>query len=319
MRSEGLNGNAAGLATADERVGQAYMFAAMVIAGTIGYFVALSGQQPFNVVLFRCLIGTVGLATYCWSKGFFRGLRFTGRQLLNLTLGALTLIFNWYFLFTAYSLTSIGIASVVYNIQPFLLVLAGLVFRHERPTRSAVGWLVIAFCGVVILAQPAADHSSLNYLLGVGCALAAAALYATTTLLTKQLAASVRPEVIAVCHMAIGAVAFIPLADFHRLPTTGQQIYAIAALGLFHTTFMYVLLYGAYQKAVTGSIAVLGLVYPLVATIVDFIAYGKLMNAQQVFGGALILFSASMYAKRSGIRNPAKAVRAVDVTEKQDG
>lgn len=317
MTSDGLKQHAAS-ATADERVGQAYMFAAMMIAGTIGYFVALSGQRPFNVVFFRCVIGTVGLATYCWCKGFFRGLRFNGKQLLNLTLGALTLIFNWYFLFTAYSLTSIGVGSVVYNVQPFLLVLAGLLFHRERPTRSAVLWLVIAFCGVVILAQPAADHASPDYLLGVGCALAAAALYATTTLLTKQLAATVRPEVIAVCHMAIGAVAFIPLADLDRLPLTGQQIFAIAALGLFHTTFMYVLLYGAYQKAVTSSIAVLGLVYPLVATIVDFIAYGKLMNPQQVFGGALILLAASMYATGFGARKTAKTVRTVDVAEKQE-
>ncbi|CAN0624467.1 protein of unknown function [Burkholderia multivorans] len=40
---------------ANVRAGKLYMFVAMVISGTIGYFVTQSGQMPFNVVLFRCL------------------------------------------------------------------------------------------------------------------------------------------------------------------------------------------------------------------------------------------------------------------------
>ncbi|MFC0398247.1 DMT family transporter [Paraburkholderia rhizosphaerae] len=313
MTANGMK-RAAATAAADERMGQAYMFGAMVIAGTIGYFVVLSGQHPFNVVFFRCAIGMLGLAAYCWHKGFFRGLRIDCGQLLNLTLGALTLIFNWYFLFTAYGLTSIGITTVVYNVQPFLLVVAGMLIRKERPARAALFWLVVAFCGVVILAQPATAHPSPAYLLGIGSALAAAALYATTTLLTKSLATTLRPEVIAVCHMAIGTLAFIPLADFHRLPVAGHQVFAIAALGLVHTTFMYVLLYGAFKKAFTTSIAVLGFVYPLVAVIVDFLAYGKLMNGEQIFGGALILLAAMMYATGVGARG-GRATGGVEIGE----
>ena len=299
------------LATAlarDERAGKIYMLCAMVIAGTIGYFVILSGEKPFNVVFFRCAIGSIGLCAYCWMKGFFRSLRLSLSQSANIVLGALTLIFNWYFLFTAYGLTSVGITTVVYNVQPFLLVLAGLLFRKERPSRSAVFWLTIAFCGVVVLAQPSAHEPSSTYMLGVGCALVAAMLYAVTTLLTKTLSRTMRPEVIAVCHMFIGTIAFLPLVNFHDLPAAGHQVFAIVALGLFHTTFMYILLYGAFKKAAPGSIAVRGFVYPLVAVLVDFLAFGKVMNTEQMIGGVLILLSATAYA--TGF-SPQKALRAL--------
>lgn len=280
----------------DERVGQLYMFCAMVIAGTIGYFVLLSEQSAFNVVFFRCAIGAVGLFLYCWYKGFLRSIKINAPQFANLLLGALTLIFNWYFLFTAYRLTSVGITTVVYNVQPFLLLLAGFIFRKEKPSKMASLWLTAAFVGLIVLAQPTSDQASSAYLLGVGSALAAATLYAFTTLLTKKLSATMRPEVIAVCHMLIGTCAFIPLIDFHNLPKSDTQISAIVALGLFHTTFMYVLLYGAFKKAATGSIAVLGFVYPLVAVLVDFLAYEKMMSYSQLIGGGIILFSTVAYA-----------------------
>ncbi|MHA6844437.1 DMT family transporter [Ralstonia syzygii] len=286
----------------EERIGRLYMVGAMVIAGTIGFFVLLSGQSPFNVVFFRCAIGAVGLGLYCWWRGFFRSVSMSRGEALNLVLGALTLVFNWYFLFTAYSLTSIGITTVVYNFQPFLLLLASFVFRRERLGASAIAWLLMAFAGLVVLAEPTAPHVGNAYLLGVGSALTAAALYAATTLLTKKLSATMRPEVIAVCHMAIGAGVFVLLADFSHLPQLPHQVFAVLALGLFHTTFMYVLLYGAFQKASTASLAIFGFIYPVVAVVVDYLAYGKVMNPAQLVGGVLILAAAGAYAK--GLKLP---------------
>jgi drug/metabolite transporter (DMT)-like permease len=280
----------------DERSGRLYMAGAMVVAGTIGYFVLLSDQSPFNVVFWRCAIGSVGLALYCWWKGFFKSPGLDKRQFLNLVLGGLTLVFNWYFLFTAYQLTSVGITTVAYNSQPFLLLLAGFFFRKEKPGAFALICLVTAFAGLVVLAKPVSGYATNGYLLGIASALSAAVLYAATTLLTKSLSATMRPELIAVWHMVIGACAFALLADFHQLPQLPHHIFAILALGLFHTTFMYILLYGAFKKAATGSLAILGFIYPLVAVLVDYLAYDIVMDEYQAVGAALILIAASAYA-----------------------
>lgn len=289
------------------------MLAAMVISGTIGLFVLLSGQAPLNVVFFRCLLGSIGLSTYCLYRGYFKKFHLNKKQYINLFLGAITLIANWYFLFTGYKLTSVGITTVVYNTQPFLLLIAGFIFRRERPTKSALLWLCLAFTGLVVLAQPNMDNHNPHYLQGIFCALTAAALYAITTLLTKSLSTAMRPELIAVGHMTIGTLVFIPIANFGQLPTGHVQILSIVILGLVHSTFMYILLYGAFQKASTSSIAVLGFAYPLVAVIVDFVAFGKVLTGYQFLGGVLIVASAVAYAMKIDIIQTLRNIRKSEI------
>ncbi|VVD61785.1 EamA/RhaT family transporter [Pandoraea horticolens] len=291
---------------ADERLGRLLMIAAMVISGTIGWFVLMSGQPALNVVFFRCLIGAVSLCAWCAYRGYWRGLRMARWQVVNVTLGAITLVSNWYFLFTAYRLTSVGITTVVYNVQPFLLVLASVIVTRERPSLATLGCLGVAFAGLVILAEPGGVHGA-GYLIGVASALAAASLYAATTLFTKKLAGTIRPEIIAALHMAIGAVVFVWMADFHHLPSAPREIGAVVTLGLFHTTFMYLLLYGAFQKASTSSLAVFGFVYPVVAVAVDFLAFGIVLHPTQWLGGVMILLAAGFYARGLGVA-PAKKV-----------
>jgi drug/metabolite transporter (DMT)-like permease len=69
-----------------------------------------------------------------------------------------------------------------------------------------------------------------------------------------------------------------------------------------------VLLYGAFQKASTASLAILGFIYPVVAVVVDYLAYGKVMNLAQLTGGALILVAAGAYAK--GLKLPSLGRRS---------
>lgn len=299
---------------AEERLGRLLMIAAMVISGTIGYFVLMSGQPALNVVFWRCLIGAASLCAWCAYRGYWRGLRLTRWQVVNVVLGAITLVCNWYFLFTAYRMTSVGITTVVYNVQPFLLVLASAVITRERPSLVTLGCLGVAFAGLVILAEPAGVHGE-RYLLGVASALAAASLYAATTLFTKKLAGTLRPEIIAALHMIIGAVVFVWMADFGRLPTTPHEVGAIVTLGLFHTTFMYLLLYGAFQKASTSSLAVFGFVYPVVAVAVDFLAFGIVLHPTQWLGAAMILAAAGGYARGLGA-GAAKPVTPTDPTRR---
>ncbi|MDP1080565.1 EamA family transporter, partial [Klebsiella pneumoniae] len=78
---------------------------------------------------------------------FSRLTRFT---LALAVLGGIALVINWLLLFAAYSRISIGMATVVYNTQPFMLVLMGMVLG-ERVSAVKWGWLLLAFGGVVIL------------------------------------------------------------------------------------------------------------------------------------------------------------------------
>lgn len=279
----------------EEKHGRLAMIFAMIISGTIGFFVVSSEQSPFNVVFFRCLIGGCGLILYCAYKGYYKDLRITKRQCVFLLVGALTLIFNWVFLFSAYRLTSIGITTIIYHLQPFFLLFSSMLFMREKVKRSSFVWLLLAFTGLIVIVNPEQNVQDHNFILGCLSALAAAVLYAITTLMTKQISNVLRPEVIASSHMIIGSLVFLFLADFTKLPTTSSHWGAILTLGLFHTTFMYLLLYTAFKKAATSSLAIFGFLYPLVAVIVDYFAFGHLISLWQAFGAALILASGLSY------------------------
>lgn len=125
------------------------MSLAMIISGSIGAFVLLSGLPVTDVVFWRCLIGALTLLVFIVlsRQPFNRLTRFT---LALAVIGGAALVVNWLLLFAAYSRISIGMATVVYNTQPFMLVLMGMVLG-ERVSAVKWGWLLLAFGGLVIL------------------------------------------------------------------------------------------------------------------------------------------------------------------------
>jgi len=106
---------------------------------------------------------------------------------------------------------------------------------------------------------------------------------------TKRLNGAVKPHVIALLQLIIGVFALAPLAHFGDLPVRTTQWACLGVLGLVHSCFMYVLMYSAIQKLSTSSIATLSFVYPAVAVLVDYFAYGHVLTIYQISGAALIL------------------------------
>lgn len=264
------------------------MAGAMTLSGTIGLFVIESGQSPWNVVWLRCVFGALGLALYCWRAGLLRDTGFTRRTLLLALAAGAALVLNWVLLFSAYRHASISLATAVYNVQPFLLIGLGALVLGERPGWKRVGWSVLAFAGVLLVlpwhGTPAERH---ELLLGTLYGLGAALLYAFTALMVKRLRA-IRPQLLALVQVTLGAVALAPFVDVSALPVTAGPWAYLVTLGLVHTTLMYILMYGAIQKLPTTSVAALSFIYPAVAILVDFVAFGQRLDPQQWLGVAAI-------------------------------
>ncbi|UUZ48562.1 EamA family transporter [Massilia sp. B-10] len=62
----------------------------------------------------------------------------------------MALLLNWYCLFSAYRLSSISIATVVYHVQPFFLLLLSALAQKEFLSKGKLLWLCMAFAGVVL-------------------------------------------------------------------------------------------------------------------------------------------------------------------------
>lgn len=271
--------------------GSLEMSAAMLISGTIGWFVVISGQPVINVVFWRCLFAVMALLVVCGALGLLKPI--TLKILGMAVLGGVAIVLNWVCIFAAYADTSISLATIVYNTQPFMLLILGGLFLGERITTAKLAWLGMSFLGMLLIVlTPTGQAASTNFLRGVGLSLSAAFLYAIATLITKRLKGT-PPHLIALIQVATGMLMLAPLADFSTLPGTGEQWLVLITLGLVHTGLMYYLLYGAIQKLPTHIIGALSFIYPAVAVIVDMVAFGHVLRPIQFMGGALIIFAAA--------------------------
>ena len=284
------------------------MALAMALSGTIGLFVIESGLPVELVVLSRCVIGALALGL--WITARREWMTLARGDLLWMAVGGMALVINWVALFHAYAFAGIGIATVVYHVQPFFLVLVSALGGEVIGWRR-VPFMVLALAGVVLssgvvhemqVAQTAASHGQ-AVVYGVLLSLLAAALYTLTVVATRRVK-QVPPAQTAMLQMTaggavlavwalpmlLGAVAWrstsVPLA---------QTLACIATLGLVHTAVMYVLMYGAFQRLGAAAIAILSFIYPAIALTVDLLWFGIRPDAWQWLGIAMIAAAIAGY------------------------
>ncbi|GAB2476083.1 DMT family transporter [Comamonas humi] len=265
------------------------MLAAMVLSGTIGLVVVESGLPPPLVVLARCVLGALGLGAWVWWR---RQWVAVGRgDALWIAAGGLALVFNWVALFSAYRYTSIAVATVVYHVQP-LMLLAVAAWQGEPVQARKLPWLLLALLGVALASGAVtADGMAAGSWTGALLALLAAALYTVTTVATRRVA-HIPPAQVAMLQMALGggvlALAAAPMllagSEQGALQLSARVGALMLVLGLVHTAFMYTLMYAAYQRLAAPAIAALSFVYPAVALAVDLLWFGHVPTPAQWLG-----------------------------------
>ncbi len=276
------------------RRGTLEMISAMLICGTIGWLVVVSGQPVLDVVFWRCVFGAATLLVICAAMGFLRPGILTRATFGLALLSGAAIVGNWVLLFGSYSRASIAIGTAVYNVQPFLLVLLGALFLGEKVTAQKLAWLGVSFAGMlaIVSAHGEAGQVGSDYLGGIALALGAAALYALAALIIKRLS-GVPPHLIALIQAVTGILLLAPWANLSPLPQATAAWASLATLGIVHTGIIYVLLYGAIQKLPTALTGALSFIYPIAAIFVDWFAFGHRLTPLQWLGVVAILLAAA--------------------------
>ncbi|MEN4210894.1 DMT family transporter [Serratia marcescens] len=273
--------------------GAVQMILAMTISGTVGWPVLVLGQPPATVVFWRCAFGALAMLATCAALGQLKQGAINRRQLAFAILGGIALVLNWTLLFAAYQHASIAVATVTYHVQPFMLVVLGALLFGEKLTANRLGWLLLAFAGMVlIVAGRQSGGSGDDYLLGVVLALGAALMYAIAAAIVKRLAA-LPPQLIVLIQLTVGTLALAPFAGLATPPAAPIDWLLLATLGLVHTGLMSTLLYGAIQKIPTALVGALSFIYPAVAIVVDWAVFGHRLSLLQLLGTLTILGAAA--------------------------
>jgi len=278
----------------DIRKGTVEMSAAMLISGTIGWFVIMSGQPVASVVFWRCFFGALSLLVVCGALGFLRPGILTWRIFAIAVFGGIAIVANWLLLFASYGHASISIATTVYNTQPFMLLGLGALFLGEKITRVKLFWLLLAFAGMLAIVQGKGGGAipGASYGIGILLALGAAFFYALAALAAKWLKGT-PPHLIALIQVATGVLMMAPFVDLSARPQSAGPWAMLIAMGVLHTGLMYVLLYGAIQKLPTHLTGALSFIYPIAAILVDRLAFGHVLQPLQMAGAVVILLAAA--------------------------
>ncbi|MGF6778362.1 DMT family transporter [Paraburkholderia sp. GAS334] len=275
----------------ERQQGAVTLAAGGLLMGTIGIFVEEARLGALTLVFFRCLFGFLALFAYCAWKGFFARRYFTRRTVVLAVVSGILMVTQWVWFFDAIHRTSIAVATVVFHVQPFWVVLIGAALFHERLGIDRLGWIATAFVGLVLASGVMASagvQGHAGYLTGIAEALAGSVLYASVTLIAKSLG-DMRPHLLTLAQCFVGVIClpFIaPLAAVHISP---QQWFWVIGMGVLHTGLSYVLIYGALPRLTTPVIAVLLFVYPLTAIAIDALVYGRALSPLQLAGMALIV------------------------------
>jgi drug/metabolite transporter (DMT)-like permease len=264
-----------------------------VLMGTMGVFIEQAGLDPVTTVFYRCLFGLAAMAAYCGWKGYFRSQCFSRRLLGLALLSGVLMVSQWVFFFGALQRVGIAVATVVFHVQPFWVVLLGALIFRERVGAARLAWIGIAFLGLALAAGIGWKALTVDpaYLTGIGFTLIASVLYAGVTLIAKALG-GLRPHLLTMIQCAMGVISLPLLVPTGALTQVNlHQLGWLAGLGILHTGVAYVLIYGAVPRLQVPVIAVLQFIYPLTAVLVDWLVYGRAPTPLQALGVGLIVLA----------------------------
>ena len=145
-KAEGLSGASAGLGFG--------MLAYLIWGFFPVYFKALAGVPPLQVVSHRIVWSVLFLALIIsWRGrwGMVRDALRDRRAVALLIVSALLIATNWLVFITAVGHSQIIQSSLGYFITPFVSVLLGMLFYHERLRRLQLVSLLLAVAGVLLL------------------------------------------------------------------------------------------------------------------------------------------------------------------------
>jgi drug/metabolite transporter (DMT)-like permease len=262
---------------------------ATVILGSLGIFATQARLDARTIVFYRCLFGAIAMGSYCLFLGHFRAIP---KPDFFLACGTgFLMLGNWVFFFEGILRVGVTVATIVYQVQPFIVLIAGAILFQERLGLTKVLLFLVALLGLILATGIKWNMIDAGSLLGVGCTLLGATLYAGVVLVGKGLK-SVKPEIVTFIQCAIGALT-LPVVDPAILHTSIEfrQWGWLSGLGVIHTALVYALIYHALPNLKSSTIAILTFIYPASAIFFDFLVNGRLVSPMQFLGLVIILLS----------------------------
>ncbi len=214
-----------------------------------------------------------------------------------LILGGLNIgVFQALLFVAAYRLPG-GVAATAGAIQPLLVVVFSWLILGEKPAQRSIKVAIAGFVGVGLLVlSPSAQLDGV----GIMAAIAGAASMGLGTVLVKRWKRPVSLLVFTAWQLAIGGALLLPVAllvegPFDHLSTTNIQ--GLIYLGVIGTGLAYLLWFRGIDRLKASAVSYLGLMSPVVATLIGFLWLQQTLSPTQLIG-ILIVFTSVLLGQQ---------------------
>jgi probable blue pigment (indigoidine) exporter len=245
----------------------------------------LPPNHPLLVASLRSL--PIGILLIAWLKQLPQGIW----RWRILVLGSLNIgIFQALLFIAAYRLPG-GVAATAGAIQPLLVVWFSWVILHEKPSKLSFGAAIAGLIGVGLLVLgPAARLDGV----GIVAAITGAATMGLGTVLVKRWKRPVSLLVFTAWQLTVGGIVLLPIALVVEGPMphlSVTNLLGFVYLGLIGTGLAYALWFRGIDKLNASAVSSLGLMSPVVATIMGFVFLRQTFTPTQLIGMAIVLVS----------------------------
>ncbi len=220
-----------------------------------------------------------------------RSLLATSRPAVQIVRGAILVVSSLFFV-TALRFMPLADATALNYSTPTLVVIAAVVFLHERMTRPRAAFVIAGIVGMTMIVRPGAELFRGASLLVVG----AASCYAAFQILTRKLAHE-DSRVLLFYPALIGslmltfAVPALPMPA--QVPWTDMAMLLVGGLVGTAGHFLFIL---AFQRAPASGITPFTYMQLVWATLVGWILFGDFPDAFTIGGMAVIAGSGLLLA-----------------------
>jgi drug/metabolite transporter (DMT)-like permease len=200
-------------------------------------------------------------------------------------------------------------AGIINATTPLWTMILTLAVRHQKgATRWQIAGLITGFAGAALIFSPWETASELVSRGGLEC-LAASVSYAVSYIYMDRYLArrGISAIVLAACQLTAAAVILavaLGIAGVSTPHVTGQDVAAIAVLGIIGTGFAYVLNYQIITSDGATAASMVNYLLPVVAIIIGVLILNEEITATMVGGIALVLIGVALTR-----RNLTPAVR----------
>lgn len=270
----------------------ALYISALLLFGTNGVIVSNISLPSAQIVLLRTLIGGVMLTCLVLFFGGFdkESIRKESKQLL---LGGICLGLNWVFLFEAYRLLNVSLATLIYYVGPVLVLLFSPILFGEKITRRKLVAVIPVMIGVICITGSIVTIG-LN-LFDLSVAILSALFYAALIVFNKKIFRTSALQTAAVeLDIAFVVVLLYTLLTSRLLNFNGRDLPYILIIGFLNTGLAYLLYFSGLQKLPAQSVALLSYLDPVSAIFFSALILHEVMTPIQVLGAVLIIGGAML-------------------------